>query len=81
MKKRKYRVLECWDGFFPQEKKWFKWKYIDNMIIERVDSKKHNECHKCKDLGSAKWVIQLRINFLNKMDKVIIHKYEQHNEK
>jgi hypothetical protein len=78
---RKYRILECFDGFFPQEKKWFKWKYIDNFLINRVDSKKHLESHKCKDLGTAKWVIELRINFLNKMDNVIIHKYEQDNGK
>lgn len=74
MIKRKYRILEFHNGFYAQEKKLFFWRYIDNYLLT-TDDKIDYESHKCKDLATAKYVIELRINYITKREKFIVHKY------
>jgi len=75
MIKRKYRILELHDGFYPQEKKWFNWRYIDGTFQFLTDLEKKTSDHKCKDLATAKYVIELRIEYIKKREKFIVHKY------
>jgi hypothetical protein len=44
---KKYRIVETRFEFYPQEKHWFGWMYIDNLvgnILWTESNKKHSKC-------------------------------------
>jgi len=73
---RKYRVLEINNRYFPQEKRWFWWRYLDNLmpnIAWREEYKIHSECW---NLSDAQDVIRKRKLWLRiKYAKPIIHNF------
>jgi len=61
---RKYRIMELNHLFYPQEKHWFEWMYIDNMSGKIIwhDSNKHHS--KCESFDYAKRCIERRKDWL-----------------
>ena len=73
---RKYRVLELENRFFPQEKRWFWWVYLDNMVTSITWSEESRHYSECWNLSDAKDVIRKRKLWLRiKYGKPIIHNY------
>jgi len=76
MKNRKYRVLEIDNRFFPQEKRWFWWVYLDNMVESITWSGEFKNHSECWDLNEAKDVIRKRKLWLRiKYKQPIVHNY------
>jgi hypothetical protein len=75
---RKYRIIEENGYFYPQEKRWFYWVYLDNMV-ESITLDKYYKSHsECFSLELAKKVINNRIDYLKRpKDKMIIHEYDE----
>lgn len=71
---RKYRVLQIGDNFYPQEKRWFEWLYIDNRHTGFTWDKKSKNQSACINLEYAKQVIVRRKQWLiNNSKEPIIH--------
>ncbi len=74
---RKYRVLEIDNRFFPQEKRWLCWKYLDNIVASITWCESFKDHSECWNLSDAKDVIRKRKLYLRiKYRKPIIHNYE-----
>lgn len=71
---RKYRIVEFDGGFYPQEKKFYFWVFIDNLSPKYVWGSDKDYQSRCISLDDAKLVIEKRIKFLNSQ-KIIIHPY------
>ena len=72
---RKYRIIEINNLFYPQEKRWLCWMYLDTMIQEftwDIDKDYHSMC---KSKADAEIVIEKRIKYLSSKKKVI-HEYK-----
>lgn len=69
-----YRVLQIRDNFYPQERKFLSWKYIDSIHYRHTWDKEYRHLSYCTDIEDAKKVITKRRNWLehNKL-KPIIH--------
>lgn len=73
---RKYRVLEIENRFFPQEKRWFWWVYLDNLVASVTWREEFRNRSECLNLSDAKDVIRGRKLYLRiKYREPIIHNY------
>lgn len=73
---RKYRILEVNKRFYPQEKRWFIWRYIDNLCSHITWGKNHMSESECKSKDYAEKIIEARIRYLGD-GKKIVHEYKQ----
>lgn len=73
---RKYRVIEINNLFYPQEKRWFCWVYLDNLIEGFTWNNDRNYHSICYSKADAEGVIEKRIKYLSPKKKVI-HEYKQ----
>ena len=76
---RKYRILEVNNCFYPQEKKWFSWVYLDNLIPRVTWSKRYICESVCSSKDYAEKVIEKRIMHLGS-GKKIVHEYKQEDK-
>jgi len=70
---RKYRIIQTNNHFYPQEKRWVWWEFLDNLTPKFTwdkDRKYHSMCYSKED---AEKVIAKRIKYLTRIK--IIHKY------
>lgn len=74
---RKFRIIEVNNRFYPQEKKWFSWKYLDNLMVRVTWCKNNINESECKSKEDAENIIKRRIAFLG-IGKEVIHEYKQH---
>jgi hypothetical protein len=71
---RKYRVMELDNSFYPQEKQWCGWRYVDQLFGQFIWSKWNKEHSKCESLEYAKRCIERRKEWLEKgNEKPIYH--------
>ena len=68
---RKYRILEINSRFYPQEKKWFIWKYLDNLTPKITWSKNYMYQSGCSSKDWAEDVIEERIKYLGSGKRTI----------
>lgn len=61
---RKYRIMETDNGYYPQEKKWFKWKFVDHLFGEFTWDKNNKHESKCDSFDYAKRCIERRKEWL-----------------
>jgi hypothetical protein len=72
---RKYRILEESENrFYPQEKKWYGWVYLDNLNPAFTWSSHRNYHSRCNSKIEAEKCIEKRIKYLLE-PKLIIHEY------
>jgi hypothetical protein len=76
---RKYRILQINDKFYPQEKRLFKWRYLDTEIYSYTWGRNREYRALCSGISYAKEVIERRIKYLEK-PKVTIHEYKQQDK-
>lgn len=71
---RKYRVLQVGNIFYPQEKRFLCWRYIDGTFHEFTWSNFDKDRSECESLLYAKGMIKKRKEFLLSIkQKPIIH--------
>lgn len=73
---RKYRILEVNNKFYPQEKKFFSWAYLDNLTPRITWGKSHISESECESKECAEKLIDRRIRYLG-LGKKIVHEYKQ----
>jgi hypothetical protein len=80
---KKYRILQIMDSFYPQEKAWCGWVYLDKNVARKSHPLSKIGFSYCASIIEAEEVIRKRIEYskINK-DSVIVHEYkQQENEK
>jgi hypothetical protein len=70
---RKYRIVELRFGYYPQEKHWFSWKYIDHLNGDFLWSEKSRKYSKCDTLEHAMRSIERRKEWLKEGSKFPIY--------
>ncbi len=73
---KKYRILEINNKFYPQEKKFFGWVYLDNLNTRYTWGKRYISESECESKEYAEKVIEKRIRHLGIIKK-IVHEYKQ----
>lgn len=74
MQMKKYRILEICGHFYPQESRFFWWKYLDNEFPNFTWCKGNMDQSECHSLLEAKNAIRKRKLYLKlKTKKPIIH--------
>ena len=73
---KQYRILEIDGIFFPQEKKFWWWEYLDKDYIEDTWIDRARYYSACVSKEAAETIIEKRIKY-NNPPKDIIHKYNK----
>ncbi len=76
---RKYRILEVNNCFYPQEKKWLSWVYLDNLIPKLTWGESRVQQSVCESKEYAEKVIEKRIKFIGS-GKRVIHEFKQQDK-
>ncbi len=76
---RKYRIIEIDNHFYPQEKRWLQWVYLDNIIPCFTWNNDRDYHSMCNSKADAEIVIERRIKYLSPK-KEVIHEYKQQQD-
>ena len=79
---KKYRILEINNCFYPQEKRWFSWVYLDNLISRLTWGESLVHQSECESKECAEKVIEKRIKYLGSGKKIVReHEYKVYEYK
>lgn len=71
---RKFRIVELKNIFYPQEKRWYGWRFIDSSFGEFTWNSFDKDRAECESFEYANRCIERRKELLNKLNsKPIYH--------
>jgi hypothetical protein len=62
---RKFRIVELKNRFYPQEKRWYGWRYIDHCFGEFTWNESDKDRSECESFEYANRCIERRKDWLS----------------